>query len=119
MATPAGAGLQASARLAGRHQHCVVNSLGAPNHALDAELCRPARPGSRNLPSRRRVPNEPVCSGGERRDVTRRHQEPGSVILDQLGQASDAKRNGRDTERHGIDHCSAKSLRARRMQQYF
>ena len=39
------------------------------------------------------------------------------MVLDQLGQASDPKRNGRDTERHRIDDCGAKSLRARRMQE--
>ena len=62
------------------------------------------------------VPNEPVSGGRERRDVPRRDKESGTAVLDELGEATYSKCDGRNAERHGVYDGGAEALRARRVE---
>jgi hypothetical protein len=56
------------------------------------------------------IGEQPNDRGGERRRISGRHEEPGSAVLDHLGDATDGGGDDRARERHGLEDRQALRL---------
>ena len=96
-------------------QHMLIDVKSSSGHLRHGESIGPRRPCGAESTSHVPVAHEERRCGGECPGVSGRDEKTAFVIDDELGQATDTERNGRNPQRHRVNYCGAESFGGRRM----